>query len=96
MSTWHPSDDGFRARQDAHEARLEAQRYVEWMRQRGRQEVVDYQLQALSDEVRRLREELDGLRGTVESLLDDDADVPSWPRCRGPVTELEDGSIIPF
>jgi hypothetical protein len=67
----------------------------EWqMRQRGRQESLEHQLQALSDEVRRLREELGGLRGTVESLLDDDAGVPRWPRHRGPVTELDEAAAI--
>jgi hypothetical protein len=69
MSTWQPGDDGFKAGLDEHEARLEAQGYVEWIRERQRQESLEHQLQALSEEVRQLRDELDDQRGTVEGLL---------------------------
>jgi predicted RNase H-like nuclease (RuvC/YqgF family) len=95
MSTWQSRDEGQGA-QDEHEARLEAQGYVEWMRDRQRQESPEHQLQALSEEVRRLRDELAGLQRTVESLLERDADPTGAPQPVGEVVKLDDGFIIPL
>jgi hypothetical protein len=69
MSTWQPGEDEFRTRRDEHEARLEAQGYVAWMRERQRQESLERLVQALCADVRQLRDELSSVQCTVESLL---------------------------
>jgi small-conductance mechanosensitive channel len=95
MSTWQPRNDEFRPRLDEHEARLEAQGYAEWMRERQRHESLEHQLRALFEEVRQLHDEVGGLERTVESLLERDAE-PGGPQHGGDIVdvELDDGSIF--